>query len=116
MIDLLFKMIVGHAIADFWAQTDALAAMKNRHNDPSKFSPKGQKPQLIWPYALTAHALIHGAMVWYITGSFGLFLAETLAHWVIDFGKCDNKFGIHVDQALHLLCKVIWCVVYFYYL
>jgi hypothetical protein len=108
MIEMFLKMVVGHAIANFWAQSDAMAKMKNRNRDSSAFCPPGQKPQKVWPYALTAHALIHGAMVWAITGSVWLFLAETVCHWVIDFGKCENWYGIHEDQAMHMGCKGMW--------
>lgn len=65
----------------------------------------------MWPYALSAHALMHGAAVSLITGSVVLGLAETGAHWCIDFGKCENWYGIHLDQALHLACKVLWVAI-----
>jgi Protein of unknown function (DUF3307) len=87
---LLWWLVVGHAVADFWAQSDALAKMKNRHRfDPSRVPP-GQRPQQVWVHALTAHALMHGAAVALVTGRWWLGLLETVAHWVIDFGKCDN--------------------------
>jgi hypothetical protein len=100
-------LLVGHAIMDFWAQSDALAQMKNR-NRPNTRVPTGQKAQVMWPYALTAHALHHGAAVAVVTGSVPLGIAETVAHWLIDFGKCENYYGIHVDQAMHIVCKIAW--------
>lgn len=106
MTELFLKLMIGHAIADFWAQSDALARMKNRHRKPEP--PPGQRPQTVWPYALTAHALMHGGAVWVITGSMWLGIAETFAHWVIDFGKCENWYGIHEDQAAHVACKAAW--------
>ncbi|MDD2325232.1 MAG: DUF3307 domain-containing protein [Alphaproteobacteria bacterium] len=111
-IELFFKMLVGHAIADYSLQTGFMDYAKNRHNDPAKFTPAGQSPHILWPYVLTAHALIHGAAVWWITGSFGFFLAETISHWLIDFGKCDKWFSLHTDQALHILCKLVWCTLF----
>lgn len=102
------KLIAGHAIMDFWAQSDALAKMKNRNRDSSAFCPPGQKPQPVWPYALTAHAIMHGAAVGYITGSTRLAIAEAVAHWFIDFGKCENWYGMLEDQGAHVLCKVAW--------
>lgn len=108
---MLFWLIVGHAVMDFWAQSDSLAKMKNRHRDPAQFAPPGQKPQAMWVYALTAHALMHGAAVMLITGRIELALAETFCHWGIDFGKCENWYGIHVDQAMHVMCKVVWLLV-----
>lgn len=108
MTELFLKLVIGHAIADFWAQSDALAKMKNRNRDAAAFCPPGQKPQAVWPYAMTAHALMHGAAVWIITGNVWLFVAETAAHWIIDFGKCENWYGIHQDQAAHIGCKALW--------
>ena len=106
MFEQLFALIIGHAVADFWAQSDSIAKMKNRNRDNSAFIPPGQKAEAVWPYALTAHALIHGGVVWVITGNvwFGLF--ETVAHWLIDFGKCENWYGMKEDQGMHLLCKI----------
>lgn len=103
----LYWLIVGHFVMDFWAQSDALAQMKNR-NRPNTRVPPGQKPQVMWPYAMTAHAAMHGAAVALITGNVWLGLAETAAHWLIDFGKCENKYGIHADQAMHFACKGVW--------
>ncbi len=105
---LFLKLLMGHAIMDFWAQSDALAQMKNRNRDNTHRIPPGQKPQVIWPYALTAHALMHGSAVWYLTGNVWFGIGETVAHWVIDFGKCENWYGIHQDQALHIVCKMLW--------
>lgn len=112
MISMVFWLLVSHAVMDFWAQSDALAQMKNR-NRPNTRVPPGQSPQIMWPYALTAHALMHGAGVALVTGWTGLGIAETFAHWAIDFGKCENWYGIHVDQAAHLLCKFLWVLIIF---
>lgn len=109
---MFYWLIVGHFIMDFWAQSDALAQMKNR-NRPNTRVPPGQKPQIMWPYALGAHAAMHGSAVALITGSVWLGLLETAAHWCIDFGKCENWYGIHVDQALHLLSKLVILAIVF---
>jgi len=108
-LERLWWLIVGHCIADFWAQSPDMAKGKNRHRviDPASLPP-GQTLQRVWPYFLTAHAVIHGAAVAAITGNVWLGLAETAAHWVIDFSKCEGWFGIHVDQALHGACKIAW--------
>jgi hypothetical protein len=112
MIAILFiKLMMGHALADFALQSDAMAKGKNRNRviDPSSI-PVGQKMQVSWFYWLTSHALIHGMLVWLITGSISLGVLESVCHWLIDFGKCDNKYGIHMDQFLHALCKLMWCI------
>lgn len=100
---MLWWLLVGHMVADFWAQSDALAMLKNRHRNTS-----GRLP---WYYALTAHAMMHGGVVAFLTGSIILGLCETAFHWVIDFGKCEDWYGIHVDQGAHVVCKVAWMVV-----
>lgn len=107
MIQLLIKLLMGHAIADFALQSDSMAKGKNRNVSPT-YIPPGQKLQICWPYWLCAHGLIHGAMVTIITGNVWFGLAETLLHCAIDFGKCDNCYGIHEDQAMHLACKILW--------
>ena len=111
MFETFFALIIGHAIADFWAQSDSIAKMKNRNRDSSQFCPPGQTPQTVWPYALGAHSLIHGGMVWLITGSALLALVETVTHFAIDFGKCENWYGIHEDQAMHIGLKLIYSII-----
>lgn len=110
VLGLLWWLLVGHAIMDFWAQSDALAQMKNRNRLNTRVPP-GQVPQCVWPYALGAHALHHGAAVALVTGSPVLGILEAVCHFVIDFGKCENWYGIHLDQALHIACKIAWMFV-----
>ena len=104
-MELLFKLLIGHAVADFALQSDVMAKGKNRHAFQAVF-PGGQKHVPCWPFWLSAHALIHAGIVWLVTGRIECAIAELLLHWMIDFGKCDNWYGPHVDQALHVLCKV----------
>jgi hypothetical protein len=108
---LFFALLVGHALADFPLQTDAMAAGKNRNRaiDPAKIPP-GATLQVVWPYWLASHALVHGGVVALITGSVTLGVAETVLHWMIDFAKCENWTGIHTDQGLHIGCKLLWVV------
>lgn len=108
---LAFRLLCGHAIADFALQSDWMAKAKNRHRAPPGYDPKLHGPlQRVWPYVLSAHALTHGLAVLLATGSYVLGAAETVAHWLIDFGKCERWYGIHTDQAIHLMCKVSWLV------
>ena len=97
-----FWMLVGHALCDYPLQGDFLARGKN-HKSPIAGIPFYQ--------CLAAHALIHAGSVAAITGSVGLGVAEFIAHVVIDFGKCDEQYGLNVDQALHVGCKVIWALI-----
>jgi len=101
---VFFWLLVGHAVADFPLQAGPMATEKCRR------STTPLQTSVPWYYWLSAHAVIHGGAVAWITGSLTLGLLETVVHWVIDFGKCENWFGIHVDQALHVGCKVLWCV------
>jgi hypothetical protein len=110
---MLFFLLAGHALMDYSLQNDAMAACKCRRTT----NPLQQA--VPWYYWLTAHALLHGAMVgvvvrwgyptddkWHLAVGFGL--AETVLHWLIDLGKCEKLYSIHVDQGLHVLCKVAW--------
>lgn len=110
---LLFYLLLGHVIADFALQSDTMARGKNR-NRPVDLSsiPPGQSYTPTWFYWLTAHALIHGAAVTLLINPFYGAL-EALAHWCIDFGKCENWYGIHIDQALHALCKIMWVMMFY---
>ena len=99
---LLFLLVVGHALADFPLQPAFLAESKNR------YSTLGKIP---WPYALSAHALIHGGFVGALTGSAILGVAETVTHWITDWLKCGNRISLAADQAVHIACKVAWFLV-----
>ena len=101
MSDILFKLIVGHALADFPLQGDYLAKSKN---------PYAPLPGTPWWIALAAHSLIHGGMVCAITGSLWLGLAETILHGAIDVAKCSGRISYTTDQAAHVACKVVWSV------
>ena len=107
----LFLLMVGHCAADTALQPAPMAHGKNRHNsvDMSRV-PKGQKPLNLWSHWLTHHALIHGGMVYLITRRVDLALAEAVLHWLIDFFKCENRFNPHVDQLLHIACKVVYAL------
>lgn len=107
---MLFFLLAGHALMDYSLQTEAMATCKSRR---AKLPLQRIVP---WYYWLTAHAVLHGLAVGLIVRWFdydwplavGFALAETGTHWFIDFLKCEQVFNIHIDQALHLVCKVIW--------
>jgi hypothetical protein len=107
---LLFAMLIGHAFADYPWQGELVAKGKNRHSPPYGIPP-GQKPVAVWTHYLTAHALIHAGMVWFITGSVWLGAIEFVLHWLIDFAKCENWTNPHQDQALHIACKVVYAFI-----
>lgn len=103
MIETFFKLMIGHAVADFWAQSAELRKGKGRI--PPLVMADGVA---VWPYALTAHALIHGGAVWLLTGNVWLGAAEFVCHWGIDFGRSGRWYSTHADQAAHVACKILW--------
>ena len=105
-IEIFIKLIGGHFIADYVFQTDAIATGKNRNIDPAKFG-------VDWWYWMTAHAITHGFITGFITGSVWIGLAETILHWIIDFLKCEGIINLHQDQLLHAACKVLWIIIMF---
>jgi hypothetical protein len=111
LLALLFFLLAAHALMDYALQTETIATCKCRDCD----SPVAKS--VPWYYWLTAHAVLHGAAVGFVIQWFGkggwntvaaYALAETVVHWVIDLGKCEKWYSIHVDQGLHVLCKVLW--------
>ena len=108
-IKLLFVLIAAHFVADFSLQTEPMAREKRRASDTElqKIVP--------WYWWLTAHSMTHGFLTWVVLGlglqfygAVYIAMAETVAHWFIDFGKCEGYYGLKVDQALHLICKIMW--------
>lgn len=103
---VLFLLIFGHALGDYAFQSEYMALSKNRNN------PQGANG--VWTHSLTMHAVIHGGIVGIITGSATLGCAELVAHFATDFFKCEKKYGFHTDQVIHILCKVVWWLVWSY--
>ena len=52
--------------------------------------------------------MIHGGFVTAITGSALLGVAEAVAHGVTDWMKCEGRFSLNTDQAIHIACKIAW--------
>ncbi|MCB1672367.1 MAG: DUF3307 domain-containing protein [Gammaproteobacteria bacterium] len=104
-LETLFMLMVGHALADFVLQPEVMGYGKNRnsdiHNNQSSRFPH-------WAYWMTGHSLIHGGIVFLITGNILLGLIETVSHWCIDFMKCEGRLTLHQDQALHVALKVAY--------
>jgi hypothetical protein len=96
---LFAGLIVGHVVADYPLQGDFLSRAKSR---------AAPIPGVPWYQALGAHAIIHGGMVWAITGIWWLGLLETGCHAFIDDAKCNGHLSFNGDQALHIWCKFAW--------
>lgn len=106
MLSLFFKLLIGHAVADYALQNDFLARGKNH----TEKSPLGT----IWPWCLFAHSGIHAGAVWLITGSPIIAGIEFVLHSLIDHGKCAKCWNFHMDQFLHIFCKFLYCLLAFY--
>ena len=103
---ILFYLLISHYLFDFTLQNDATAINKNRHvkTELQKHVP--------WYYWMISHAMVHGGGVAFITGKPILGILETVCHFIIDCGKCEKWYSIHVDQFLHIACKVVWVIIY----
>ncbi len=102
MLALFAALVVGHAVADYPLQGDFLSKAKNR---------AAAIPGVPWYQALGAHTVMHGGMVWALTGLLWLGILEAVAHAVIDDAKCTGKLSFNQDQALHLACKALWAFI-----
>lgn len=107
---LLFFLVATHALMDYALQTETIATCKCRDCD------RPVAKSVPWYYWMTAHAVLHGAAVGAVVRWFGFgwdavavtASAEAVVHWLIDHGKCEKWYSIHVDQGLHVACKVAW--------
>lgn len=104
---LLFALLIGHALADFPLQGEFLAVGKEMRGRLDELTGTTW-PRGMWAFCLTVHALIHGGMVWAITGSVWLGVIELVIHWLIDLAKSARLMGFYLDQSLHILCKVAY--------
>ena len=104
-VSLFFALLVAHTLADFPLQGDYLARQKVRTSATCTTD---------WLVALSAHSIIHAGGVWLFTGSLTLGFAEFTLHWLIDLSKGEGKFGLVVDQILHLSCKLAYVLILAY--
>lgn len=111
-----FLLLCGHAIGDFALQNQWVAYNKSRRGRTAKQlleNAESSEPT-IWPYLLTAHALHHGFLVFLITQKGTLALAETVVHWISDFGKGEEWYGFHMDQFIHIFSKAVWVLLLYF--
>jgi len=92
-------LIGAHFVCDYPMQGDFLAKAKNR---------TAPIPGVPYWQALGAHSAIHGAAVALITGVWWLFIFEAVLHWKTDDAKCVGRLSFNQDQAIHMVCKVVW--------
>lgn len=97
---ILLLLIAAHIICDTALQDARMSASKRRNG--------GEAP---WYIALAGHSIIHSAAVLLITGSLALAVVEFVAHWLIDYWKCEGRIDFKQDQFLHVMCKLAYAVV-----
>ena len=95
-MELFFALVFWHALADFPLQGDYLAKGKNLTINRN------------WVFPMTAHCVIHGGGVAFLTGSLILGLCEFIIHFVIDTLRCKGMMSFEVDQVFHVWCKAMW--------
>ena len=107
-----FKLMIAHAVTDFALQPPNIAISKNRHaGPPPGYMPDAHGPiQPVWLMVMPAHALISAGGVWIVTGSPEIAFFEFLLHLVLDIGKCEQVYNVWVDQAMHVLTKVLFAL------
>ena len=104
---LLFVLLIAHAVCDYPLQGDFMARNKSRHVSAD------------WWILLGAHALIHAGGVWAAMAFLGVAQAvafawvELVLHWWIDWGKNEGFTTLATDQLLHVACKVIYVLFLF---
>ncbi len=92
-----FLLMCAHALCDFQLQNGAMHERKA----------SGCGDWYIW---MLAHALICGGGVFLVTGSLTLGVIETVAHFVIDTWKTKDSIGLHADQLLHILFRIVYTI------
>lgn len=99
MISLFLTLLLFHFLLDYPLQGDFLAKAKNRTNPI---------PHVPWYQAMFAHTAMHGIAVGFITGVPLFAFLEMVIHWITDDMKCRGELTYNQDQAIHIICKVIW--------
>lgn len=103
--NLLFWLLVGHAVADFTLQSDRMSMLKRPTRAPVIGGP--------WWFWMTAHALVHGGAAALAvsprgpTASLAVGVTETVIHFFIDTLPDRNAY---VDQAMHIGLKVLYAI------
>ena len=103
-VSLLMLLILVHFVVDYQFQSDFVARNKNRHLNETPI------PAC---YVMFAHASCHALPLWFLLSP-PLAMAELVLHYTIDVCKCEGLTNIHVDQALHVACKVVWAWAFLY--
>lgn len=99
MIGLFCTLLFAHFLLDYPLQGDFLSKAKSRVNPI---------PHVPWYQAMFAHTALHGLAVGFITGVWFFAILEMAIHWWTDDAKCRGELTFNQDQAIHIICKLIW--------
>lgn len=108
---LFLVLCFGHCLCDYPLQSDKIARGKNpalMEAATAEETKQEKEEKIAWAYWMAGHAGTHALAVSLLTGNAWLGLAEFVAHFLIDWGKCRGLFALGVDQGLHLGCKAAW--------
>ena len=108
-LHLLWNLMVGHVVSDFFLQTEFMAHAKDPNCtevDRSKCGP--------WWLWMGAHGLLNGAVTAYVLGVWWLGPIEAAHHALIDWSKCTDRLGFWADQVHHLLMKLLLLYIVLY--
>ena len=97
LITVFLLLLTVHWVADYPLQGEFLANAKQK--GPLRV------------YHLIAHSGIHAGAVLLVTGSIFIALFEWIAHTIIDELKVRGITNFAQDQALHILCKLLYVIV-----
>jgi hypothetical protein len=95
-------LLLGHALADSILQPPWLSQRKRDVDLNVRLT------------ALLIHGICHALPVALVTGSSTLAVVELFLHPTIDHYKNRGWYGLKVDQALHVLCKVGYIAIIVY--
>ncbi len=101
---LLFALFFAHALADFPLQQEFIAQAKK----PDFWKEQESSNGFEWIFILGAHSIIHGGLVWLVSGSLLLGTIEVTLHFTIDHLRNKQLMSFTTDQLLHLCCKVAY--------
>ncbi len=101
-VALLAGFILFHVLADFPLQGAYLSKQKCRCSAENRGD---------WIVALSAHCIIQAGGVWFVSGSLVYAAVELVLHALIDTGKCQGRYGLAMDQILHIASKIVYVII-----
>ena len=97
-LGVFLNLVFAHFVCDFALQNDKMAVEKC----------PGRDVTLPWYWWLTSHSATHGLAVSLVTGIPYLGILESILHFLLDYSKCRFGISLFIDQASHILRKMLW--------